>query len=173
MEEQTYSNKTAVALPYWKAEPCCRRLIDLSCTVKENHNHVNLNVETGGDVQWWSTWLPSWNSTSLIPQSKAILSSNLRLFTDASGMGFGAVYGKHWIQGRWNAECSTKGIDFHELFAIVAATITWGHGWAGKRVVVLTDNKPITQIWKKGTCPTPDIMTLVCHYFSIAFKYIL
>ena len=157
-----------------------RRLIDLSCTVKENHHHVNLNMEARKDVQWWLTWLPTWNATSLIPQSKAILSSDLRLFTDASGMGFGAVYGKQWIQGRWNTECTNKNIDFQELFAIVAAAFTWGHEWAGKRIVVLTDNKPITQIWEKGTCPTPDIMTLVrklftfavTQHFSIAFKYI-
>ena len=157
-----------------------RRLIDLSCTVKENHHHVNLNVEARKDVQWWLAWLPTWNSRSIIPQSKSILSSDLKLHTDASGKGFGAIYGTRWIQGEWNTQCAGKGIDFHELFAIVAAAFTWGHEWSGKRIVFLTDNKPITQIWDKGTCPTPDIMTLVrklfcfavLHEFSIAFKYI-
>ena len=157
-----------------------RRLIDLSCAVKDIRHHINLNVEARKDILWWSEWLPSWNSSSFIPQPKTILHSDLKLYTDASGLGLGAVYGNSWIQARWNNVCSGNGVDFQELFAIVAAAYTWGHQWAGQRIVFITDNKPITQIWDKGTSTSPNIMTLVRklflfavqNNFSVAFKHI-
>ena len=157
-----------------------RRLIDLSCTVKQLHHHVNLNRETRRDIQWWTEWLPTWNSASFIPQSRSISTLDLRLHTDASGKGLGAIYGREWIQSRWDSYCSGKDVDFQELFAIFAAASTWGHQWAGQRIVFMTDNLPITQIWDKGTTPTPHIMEIVrrlfllavqCN-FSVAFKYI-
>ena len=157
-----------------------RRLIDLSCTVKGNRHHINLNVEARKDIQWWLDWLPTWNSSSFIPQPRTILHSDLKLYTDASGIGFGATYCTDWFQGRWNPCCAGKSVDFQELFAIVAAAYTWGHLWAGQRIIFVTDNKPITQIWDKGTSPSPDIMTLVRYLFlfavqnnfSVAFKHI-
>ena len=157
-----------------------RRLIDLSCTVKGNRHHINLNVEARKDIQWWLDWLPTWNSSSFIPQPRTILHSDLKLYTDASGIGFGATYRNDWFQGRWNPCCAGKSVDFQELFAIVAAAYTWGHLWAGQRIIFVTDNKPITQIWDKGTSPSPDIMTLVRYLFlfavqnnfSVAFKHI-
>ena len=157
-----------------------RRLIDLSCTVKELNHHINLNIEARKDIQWWSDWLPTWSSSSFIPQSKSILSSDLCLFTDASGVGLGAIYKTNWIQARWSNKYAGMSVDFQELFAILAATYTWGHQWAGQRIVFLTDNLPITQIWEKGSSPVPDIMTLVRqlfllavnNQFSVAFKHI-
>ena len=157
-----------------------RRLIDLSCTVKELNHHINLNVEARKDIQWWSDWLPTWSSSSFIPQSKSILSSDLCLFTDASGVGLGAIYKTNWIQARWSTKYASMSVDFQELFAILAATYTWGHQWAGQRIVFITDNLPITQIWEKGSSPVPDIMTLVRqlfllavnNQFSVAFKHI-
>ena len=103
------------------------------------------------------------------------------LFTDAARFkGMGAIYGSRWIQAAWPSALYHEDIDFLELFAIVAAARVWGHEWKGKRVVFVTDNKPITQIWDKGTTPTPKLMTLVrklyLHaaksHFSISFKHI-
>ena len=157
-----------------------RRLINLSTTVKHNHHHVNLNKDAREDIHWWCEWLPHWNSSSIIPQTRSILSSDICLFTDASGKGMGAMYGNEWIQAEWDDAFASKDIDFKEGFAIIAAACTWGNKWSGRRIVFVTDNKPITQIWDSGTTPTPDTMALVRklfliavrHQFSVAFKHI-
>ena len=53
-----------------------------------------------------------------------MFSHDIRLFTDASNIGFGAIYEHSWIQSGWN-ECMLEySIDFKELFAIVAAAKT-------------------------------------------------
>ena len=157
-----------------------RRLIELSKTVKNLKHHINLNMEARHDISWWSEWLPSWNSSSIIPETRSILSTDVCLFTDASGQGLGAIYGYEWIQAEWPATFAEKDVDFQEAFAILAAAYTWGSRWAGQRVVFVTDNQPITQIWDKGSTTTPDIMMLVRKLFlfavrndfSVAFKHI-
>ena len=52
-------------------------------------------------------------------------------------------------------------IDFKEWFAIVAAVMIWGSLWEGKRIVLVTDNFPHTQIWHIGTSRSSNIMVLV------------
>ena len=158
-----------------------RRLINLSKTVKKGHHHISLNAAAKADIAWWFDFLPTWSRSNLIPESKQIYASDLKLFSDASDKGFGAIYGSAWIQGSWarwgDREIS---IDYRELFAIVAAAETWGHNWAGKRIVFVTDNEPITQIWDKGSTPSPDIMGLIRVLFlsaaqkgySVSLKYI-
>ena len=157
-----------------------RRLIDLSSSVKELRHRINLKNEARRDIQWWMDWLPTWNSSSIIPQSKIILNSDLRLHTDASGIGLGAIFNSEWIQARWDNFHANLDVDVQEIFAILAAAYTWGNQWAGQRIVFITDNKPITQIWDSGSSPSPVIMAVVRklfllavhNNFSLAFKFI-
>ena len=158
-----------------------RRLINLSMSVKKLNHYININAQTREDIKWWVEFLPSWNQTSLIPETFEVTSTDLKLFTDASSVGFGAIYAKSWIQGRWDESANEYSIDFKELFAIVAAVMTWGSQWEGKRIVFFTDNLPITQIWHSGTSRSSDIMVLVRKLFlsaaqfgfSVSLKHIL
>ena len=159
-----------------------RRLIDLSTTVKETHHHITLNQEAKDDIHWWCEFLPKWNRCSFIPDSLKIESTDLLLFTDASStIGLGAIYENAWIQAAWPPSLAEEDIDFKELFAILAAAMTWGAAWTGRRIVFITDNKPITQIWEKGNTPARNIMHLVRklflfaaeHDFSVSLKHIL
>ena len=147
-----------------------RRLIDLSKTVKKGHHHISLNAQAKADIAWWYQFLPSWSRSSLIPQSKQILASDLKLFSDASDLGFGAIYGSAWIQGDWSSWSREISINYRELFAILAAAETWGQDWKGKRIVFVTDNEPITKIWDKGSTPSPDIMSLIRPLFLAAAR---
>ena len=158
-----------------------RRLIDLTSTVKKPSHYVTITKEAREDIHWWCELLMTQNRASFIPDPKRIYSTDLLLFTDATKFqGMGAIYGTRWIQSSWPPDLYGRNIDFLEFFAIVAAARTWGHEWRGRRIVFVTDNKPITQIWDKNTTPSPDVMTLVrklylhaavCH-FSVSFKHI-
>ena len=157
-----------------------RRLIDLSTTVKRMHHHITMNKEARADIKWWRNFLPHWTAISMIPPLRTIRSTDMRLFSDACDLGYGAIFGRQWIQDRWNSQQQGHSVDYKELFAIVAATFTWGHQWAGQRIVFTTDNKPITTIWDKGTSPSPAIMSLIRPLyrfaaqvgFSVSFKHI-
>ena len=152
-----------------------RRLYDLTKNAKAGHHRIYLNELARGDIQWWIDFLPDWCRSSIIPESYHILDSDLRLSTDASKVGFGAVFGTSWIQGRWLPDMAALqgnaiDIDYLELFAIYAACATWGHFWPGKRIVICTDNKPITDVWQAGTSKSKPIMSLIRSTFLIAAK---
>ena len=155
-------------------------VIDLSKTVKRMHHHITLNKEARADIQWWIDFLPHWTAKTMIPPSLKIFSTDIKLHTDASDIGFGAVLGTKWIYGAWDASLPMRSINYRELFAITAATLTWGHHWAGQRIVFITDNKPITQVWDSGTSPSIPLMSLIRPLylfaaqtgFSVSFKHI-
>lgn len=160
-----------------------RRLIDLTTTVNHSHHHITLNKGAKDDIHWWCELLRTCNQSSFIPDPKRIYSTDLMLFTDAAkNIGLGATYGTAWIQARWadHKLDSVDDINYLELFAIMAAVLTWGRAWKGKRVVIVTDNKVITQIWASGSSPIPNIMELIrkiylfaaFQQFSLSFKHI-
>ena len=158
-----------------------RRLIDLTRTVTKPSHYITLNKDAREDIHWWCELLMTQNRASFVPDPKRLYSTDLMLFTDAARYkGMGAIYGGQWIQAAWPKNLYHDDIDVFELFAIMAAARTWGHEWAGRRVVFVTDNKPITQIWEKGSTPTPKLMSIVrklylhaaISHFSISFKHI-
>ena len=116
----------------------------------------------------------------MIPPTLTIKSTDLRLYSDASDIGFGATYQNKWIQGAWDEQHLAQSMDYRELYAILAATYTWGAHWEGQRIVFITDNKPITQVWDKTTSPSISLMSLIrplyqfaaLNGFSISFKHI-
>ena len=148
-----------------------RRLINLTTTVKKSHHHINLNNQARADIEWWHQFLPAWSQSTIIPQNYTTYPSDLRLSSDACDIGFGAIYGYSWIQGKFSNQTLYHSIDFKELFAIVAAVSTWGYAWTGKRIVFYTDNKPITDIWQSGSTPSPDIMCLARKLYLLAAEY--
>ena len=157
-----------------------RRLISLSTTAKLLHHHISLNSNARADIQWWVNNMPHFNRKSIIPESFILTSRDIRLYTDASNMGFGAIYNNNWIQSRWPHHFERFSIDFKELFAIFAACVTWGPCWSGKRICFFTDNKPITEIWDSGSTRSDNLMHLiralyfiaVQEQFTVSFKHI-
>ena len=101
-----------------------RRLIDLSTTVKRLHHHITMNKEARADIQWWLDFLPEWTARSMIPLPTTILATDMLLHTDASNIGYGAVFNDEWIQGSWTPTELKLSISYRELFAIVAAALT-------------------------------------------------
>ena len=142
-----------------------RRLIDLSTTVPKLHHHIDLNTESRADIQWWLDFLPSWNGVCLIQQDP-ITSVALSLYTDASGLGIGAVYGHKWFSLPWpNAGYANLHVSVQELFAIVVAVHTWSDEWVDQQILFFCDNQSITQVWAKGTSGNPMIMKLIRFLF--------
>ena len=134
------------------------------------HHHISLNREARADIQWWMDFLPHWTARSVIPPSREIMSTDLLLYTDASDIGFGALFGTKWIQGAWPKTEAKVSIDYRELFAITAAALTWGHSWEGLRIVFVTDNKPISQVWDSGSTSSRPLMSLIRPLYLFAAK---
>lgn len=144
-----------------------RRLIDLSMTVRSLHHFVSLNAEARLDLEWWDRFVTSWNGVSLIP-SPTRSSPDMDFFTDASDLGFGAVFGKGWVYSSWPDEWKDTSINAREAFGIWVAVKVWGREWRDGQVVIHTDSAVNTAVWKTGTCKDKDVMRVVRAMFMYA-----
>ena len=81
------------------------------------------------------------------------------------GFGFGAVYGKRWFCAPWLDSFSVYHINIKELFAIVAAVLSWGSNWRDQQILFYTDSLSITHVWRYGTSSDRLIMRLIRHLF--------
>ena len=149
-----------------------RRLIDLSTTVTALDHYIYLNLDARADIDWWSRFLPEWHGVEIIHPTP-ITASDLHLFTDASDLGLGCVYGPHWVSAGWPEEWAPSHrchINVRELFAVWAAVYTWGDHWTNKQVVIFSDNQTTIDVWQSGTCTDPLIMKIIRAIFFHAAK---
>ena len=151
-----------------------RRLITLTIKVKQLHHHIRLNDEAQADILWWKTFLPSWNGTALFVDRTATAAIDLEIYTDASGThGCGAYYRGAWFHYDWQPTQQLSrhiSIQWQELFAILAAALTWGHHWQQKKILFYCDNLPIVQAWEGKASKQPRIMSLLRKLFLAAAK---
>ena len=146
-----------------------RRLIDLSTTVDSLEHFVTMNADAREDVAWWAEFLPEWNGVEVF-QELPVSSVDMGLFTDASDVGFGCVFGDRWCCGTWQEPWGECPIFVREFFAIWVAVRVWGDEWVNQQVVVHTDSAPARDIWVRGTSPDKQVMRLVRPMFLWAAK---
>jgi hypothetical protein len=136
-----------------------RRLISASTTVTQLHHHIHLSPATREDILWWLTFLPSWNGIAYI-QDPPVSSRDLHLFTDASALGIGGVFGDYWFSTPLSAFHTAPwfppldepfNINFWELLALVVAFFTWGDHFHDMQVSIHTDNLPLVYVWARGS----------------------
>ena len=146
-----------------------RRLIMLSTTVTQLHHHIRLTADARADIEWWQTFLPTWNGTAKFIDPATIAAADMDLFTDAAGhLGCGAYFKGSWFHYTWDARQASYSIQWKELFVIVAAALTWGHLWEGKRIQFHCDNQAIVLAWQSRRAKQPLLMTLLRKLFLTA-----
>ena len=103
------------------------------------------------------------------------------LYTDTSSSeGCGAYYRGVWIFYAWEPHQHLQSIQWKEVFAIVAATLTWGQQWQGKGVKFMCNNQAIVLAWQGQRSRDSHIMKLMHtlfmfaaqHNFTIAMQHI-
>ena len=163
-----------------------RRMIALTCGIKQPYHFVRLNAGFYKDLSMWEVFLTNWNGISLFLESEQTPSPSLQLFTDAAGStGFGGYLAGQWFHGHWLPEQEinkTTGISiaWQELYPIYLACFLWGSQWTTKRIVFFCDNESVVQILNQKTSKCPKIMDLLrpivlCtlrHNFTFTAKHV-
>ena len=149
-----------------------RRLIEASTTVHALHHRIHLSTGMREDIRWWGTFLPTWNGVSYM-QQPPVSSYDIHLYTDASALGVGGVFGERWFSwpldhfrsAAWFPhQLEPFNINFWELLALVVAFFTWQHHFRDTQVVIHTDNLPMVHVWSRGS-RDPQVMRLVRALF--------
>jgi hypothetical protein len=150
-------------------------MIDQLNNTRYRGNKITLDESFYLDLTWWQSFLPKWNGISMLYEQNWSSPSDMHLWSDASTVGFGAVYGNHWFSTKWSSEQLTiaqreKAISmpYLELFALHAMAATWAHEWHAKRIIFYCDNETVVTSLSKGSCRSTHMMTLVRSLFFIA-----
>lgn len=132
------------------------------------HVQWALTDDCRADIAWWGAFIPHWNGTSLLLEQQWTDAPRIEFFSDACTTGYGAVYGREWFAGQWNDDhraaamrSTRESMPFYEMFALVAAALTWGRHWSGKKIIFRADCQPVVQAVTKGASRDPGIMHLL------------
>ena len=138
-----------------------RRLIDLTKGVSHPDHWIRLNQEARKDINAWRTFLVHFNGKTMCLPNNWISSNSVNLHTDASGFGYAAVYGSHWLQGRFPEEWKNTNIAVKELLPIVLAVRLWGNIMSNSRMLFFSDNQSVVHIINSQSSKDPMLMQLI------------
>ena len=162
-----------VVLP---GRPFLRRLIDLTIGIKKPKHFIRLTRQAKADLVMWQKFLSSFNGKVFFLE-RALPAHDIGLFIDASGkIGYGAVLGNAWFQGRWSGWWLQQNITLLELYPIVLAIETWGEILRNKRLILHTDNLALVGVLSNQTSKEPLVMILVrrlvlrCLHYNIVLN---
>ena len=151
-----------------------RRMISVAKRIKHLHHHIKLNEGIRSDIQWWRTFLPSWNGISVFADEEWTDSHKLQLYTDASNIAIGCFFQGQWCVLPFKAEYSylhQTSINFREMLAVIIAITTWKEQLAGKKITMFCDNQAVCHIINSGVSRNKDIMCLSRLLFFICAQY--
>ena len=126
-----------------------RRLIDLTRGLARPHHRVRITKSAKADMTMWLQFVDQFNGKSLFLADRWENSEILNLFTDASNVGYGGMFGKQWFYGEWPSCFARYHITVKELFPIVVALETWGHLIANRCIEFYTDNEAVSVVINK------------------------
>lgn len=141
--------------------PFLRRILNLTIGLTRPFHHVRVNGEARADALAWLQFLEPFNGVSMFLNDPWLLSETLQLGTDASGIGYAAVFGARWVMGLWPAAWSCRDITAKELFPIVLALKIWAPLWKNHKILFLCDNMSVVNVINKQTCKDAFLMKLV------------
>lgn len=148
-----------------------RRLFDAATELQNMDSQQAIPAGALEDIEWWLACCDEWNGTSLFIDSSWTKATDLMLWTDASGLGFGIVFASEWCYGSWDPAEEAHSIEWKELYPIVLALVMWGNHWAGRRLVVRCDNEAVCHVWKAGSSKSKPLMALMRVGLLVAAWY--
>lgn len=153
------------------------RLLEIMKSAKRQNQIINLTEESKEDIKMWFTLLSDWNGISFFLEDEFTQTTDMELYTDSSGIGFGGYFKGQWFSSAWPSNIKARflehdlSIAFLELYPIVIAAILWGSNWCKKRIVFRCDNSATVMILQKGRSKCKHIMQLVRRLVLIAAKH--
>lgn len=149
-----------------------RRLIDLMTRVKHASHHTRLNTQARADIQWWAECIHIFNGYTYFLDANPL---PIDMFTTDATLEAGAGhFCGDWFYTCWaidHPDIADKNIWIKELYSVVLAVRRWSHCWAGKHIVVYTDNMGTLYTINKGSSRDKLAMAWLRNIFWLSVKY--
>ncbi|XP_077977132.1 uncharacterized protein LOC144432735 [Glandiceps talaboti] len=151
--------------------PFLRRLIDLTVGIKAKHHHIKLSQETKADLNTWKHFIGNFNGKTMFFEEKWETSVSLHLYTDAAqSLGFGAIFGPHWLFGEWPASWKLHNIATLEMYQIMLSLRVWGHKLANRQVMFFSDNQAVVEVLNRQTARDRQLMVFIRDIVPVCLK---
>lgn len=156
--------------------PFLRRLINLTIGIKKSFHHIRITKEAKADLRLWLRFIAVYNGCNFFVNEKFISSNALKLFTDASSLGFGATYGDKWLYGEFTGDIKHRNITIVEFYPILIALQLWGDLWSNHSILFFTDNEALVSIINRQSSKEEVLMQMVrwfvlkCLTLNLNFK---
>ena len=150
-----------------------RRLVQAAKVVKKLHYQVVIGTECQKDLVWWHRSISTHNGICMFPREWDTASAQV-IFTDASNMALGAVYGFSWsileFVGPYEYMLE-KSIAWQEMAPIILCLAVFGTQLANQQVFMKVDNEAIRLSINKGYSKDPEVMCLIrsLYYYTIVW----
>ena len=139
----------------------------------KNHHHVKLSKGFQEDCKVWLMFLQFASTENVrlcmpfVDLEMFQYADQLEFFTDSSlnkDLGMVAVFRNRWLVGQWGRafiEEQQPSIEFLELYALVAAILTWSRYLTNTRIIIFCDNQAAMHMVNNLTAKCPQCMKLI------------
>ena len=176
-ELQSLVGKLSFASMVVPARPFLRRLINLMSPLKLPNHHGKLTIESKKDLQTWLDFLSEYNGRTYFRMLGILDSPQLHLYSDSSKLGFGAVFGSSWIQGRFPEswielfQSHKIHISFLEMYPVFVAISIFGKFLTNTNVLFHSDNQAVVEVLNKQSSKDKHLMLLVRPLVLVLIRY--
>ena len=153
--------KLSFAASVVPARPFLRRMIDLLSLVSKPFHSIRLTREITEDIHIWLQFLDRYNGITYFRALKITQSNVIHMASDASKLGFGAVFGKRWIQAAYPLNWQAYHITVLELYPIYVMMTIFGQLMKNSNILFHCDNSAVVAIINKQSSKDKTIMGIV------------
>ena len=138
-----------------------RRLHDLTVGINKPFHFVRLSKGTKLDLQSWLCFLRSYSGKTIIREIPDTDSRNIHMCSDASGQGYGATYGRSWIQGTWPETWQHLNIAVLELYPVYMMLSLFADSLCNSKIIFYSDNQAVVAVLNAQTSKCSQIMSII------------
>ena len=168
---QALAGKLSFASAVVPARAFLRRLFDFIRSYEDQVQFAFLSRELKADLITWLQFLDEYNGTTFYRLSDPFVDTGIHIASDACDFGFGAIYGKKWIQGIYPVDCKNVNINCKELFPVIVMVELFGPTWANSIVRLHTDNMSTMVAVNKQTSKSASMMVLIRRLVMLLVKF--
>ena len=161
------------------------RIVNMLRAFTPKKRYVTLSESFHEDLKWWGDFAAWFNGSAKIIRSPEHTSM---VYTDASGVGYGAWHGLDWLCGPWLEDFILQkdvhshalpkpaleipdNINVRELYPIYEALKRWGPSWRDHKVFCVTDNTQVMNAINKGRSNNQTSMCLLRKLFWLCVLF--
>ena len=143
------------------ARPFLRRMIDTLSAAPRPYHYIRLTNEVKQDLRTWLVFLTTYNGVTYFRALNITPSDSIHMASDASKHGFGAVYGRRWLQAPYPTSWQHFHITILELYPILVMVHVFGHLLRNSNILFHCDNSAVVAILNKQSSKDKTVMKLV------------